>query len=371
MSKIKVINVISDTNIGGAGVMLLTLAAKYDRDSFEIVTVVPTGSKLVGRLAKLSVRYIETDGIADESFSIKAVSCLLKIFREEKPQIVHTHATLSARIAARLYGAKGVVNTRHSVFDVKKWKTFFPVKQLSGIINSALSDAIIAVSPAAKNNIIAEGVYESKISVIYNGVAQQKQMTAEEIVAERAALGLSPTDFVCAIIGRLEKIKGHEYVLDAAKYLQSRDEDIKVLIAGTGSEQSALESQAKQLGLRNCILMGFVDDIYKVENIMDVQLNMSYGTEATSLSLLEGMSLGKPAIVTDFGGNPYVIEHGTNGLVIPKKDSNDLYGAILSLKLDKDLYSSLSANAKKIYETKFTDVRMVRGIEKIYRELLT
>jgi glycosyltransferase involved in cell wall biosynthesis len=195
-------------------------------------------------------------------------------------------------------------------------------------------------------------------------------MTAEEIVAERAALGLSQTDFVCAIIGRLEKIKGHEYVLDAAKYLQSRDEDIKVLIAGTGSEQNALASQANQLGLRNCIFMGFVDDIYKVENIMDVQLNMSYGTEATSLSLLEGMSLGKPAIVTDFGGNPYVIEHGTNGLVIPKKDSNDLYGAILSLKLDKDLYSSLSANAKTIYETKFTDVRMVRGIEKIYRELL-
>jgi glycosyltransferase involved in cell wall biosynthesis len=53
-----------------------------------------------------------------------------------------------------------------------------------------------------------------------------------------------------------------------------------------------------------------VSEIYKIENIMDLQINASYGTEATSLSLLEGMCLGVPAVVSDFGGNPYVIEDG-------------------------------------------------------------
>lgn len=49
-------------------------------------------------------------------------------------------------------------------------------------------------------------------------------------------------------------------------------------------------------------MLGFLNDVEPLMNAMDIQANCSFGTEATSLSLLQGMSLGKPAVVTDFGG---------------------------------------------------------------------
>ncbi|MFR6187280.1 MAG: glycosyltransferase [Lawsonibacter sp.] len=62
-------------------------------------------------------------------------------------------------------------------------------------------------------------------------------------------------------------------------------------------------------------------DVAALLNILDVQLNASYGTEATSLALLEGMSLGLPTIASDYGGNPWLVTDGENGLLFPSRDS--------------------------------------------------
>jgi glycosyltransferase involved in cell wall biosynthesis len=165
----------------------------------------------------------------------------------------------------------------------------------------------------------------------------------------------------------LEDVKGHDYILQAAEMLRDVPE-IKIIIAGGGKLEAALRQKADKLP--NCVFTGFVKEIYKIENIMDLQLNASYGTEATSLSLLEGMSLGIPAVVSDFGGNPYVIQHGKNGLVVPKKEAKPLADAILKLYKDKALYDKLSADAAKIFDEKFTSKAMTANIEAVYNELL-
>ena len=72
------------------------------------------------------------------------------------------------------------------------------------------------------------------------------------------------------------------------------------------------------------IFTGFISDVDKLMSITDVQANASFGTEATSLALLEGMSLGIPAVVSDFGGNPGVIKNGQNGYIVPKQNSKAL-----------------------------------------------
>ena len=72
-------------------------------------------------------------------------------------------------------------------------------------------------------------------------------------------------------------------------------------------------------------------------NIVDINVNCSVGTETSSLALSEGMSLGIPAVVSDFGGNPYMIEHGVNGLVCECYDSRKMADHIFDLINDQNI----------------------------------
>ena len=121
MSKIKVLNVISDTNIGGAGKCIITFAKNYDREKFDLSVVVPDGSKLVPELEKAGVKVITAKGSADKSFSLSGVRELKKLFSTLDYDVIHTHGTLSARIAARLAGAKAIVYTLHCVYEPSRF----------------------------------------------------------------------------------------------------------------------------------------------------------------------------------------------------------------------------------------------------------
>lgn len=114
---IRVLNVISDTNIGGAGRVILNYLRYADRERFETWVAVPEGSALIQPLEEAGARVIPVAGMADRSYHREDVRTLEKLIRREEPDLVHTHGSLSGRIAARRCGRK-VVYTRHSVFPV-------------------------------------------------------------------------------------------------------------------------------------------------------------------------------------------------------------------------------------------------------------
>ena len=103
-------------------------------------------------------------------------------------------------------------------------------------------------------------------------------------------------------------------------------------------------------------------------SVLDLQINASYGTEATSLSLLEGMSLGLPAVVSDYGGNPGVITEGQNGLLVPQKDGQALAAAVERLMGDPALLAQLKAGAKARFASSFTAKIYAGNIEQVYRQ---
>ena len=78
------------------------------------------------------------------------------------------------------------------------------------------------------------------------------------------------------------------------------------------------------------------------------------------------MSLGRPAVVADFGGNPYMITDGVNGLVVPKRDSAAMAEAILKIVRSPELYRTLSDGARSEYKSKFTSDVMTRNLEALY-----
>lgn len=364
---LKVVNVISDTNIGGAGKCVLTFLKYYDKSKIDLTVVVPRGSLLIPEIQNLGGKYVEADGISDKSLGGEGISNLKKIFKAINPDIVHSHGCMSARIAARLLGKCKIVYTRHSVFEPSPKISKGLGKTINGFVNNATADKIIAVADAAKENLVQTGVADKKIVVIQNGVQPLKQISDDEKKRLRANYNVSDEEFLLGIVARLNEVKGHIYLLEALKKLRDDGFKVKLLIAGTGDYEQAIRDKASELGVVHDVIMaGFVTDVTGIMNILDANMNASFGTEATSLSLLEGMSIGLPAIVSDFGGNPGVVTHGENGLIFQTKNSDDLYEKVKMYLSDEALRDNLKNGSKAIFNKKFTAEQNTQNIENVY-----
>lgn len=364
---IKVLNVLSDSNIGGAGRLLINYLRNFDREKFDIAVVLPKDSDMKPLVIETGFPVFEIEHGVDKSFDIKAVKEVMKIIRDWRPDIVHTHSSFYGKLAAFLCGTKSRFYTRHSAFPQPKRLTTFPGKQLNGMINGMLATDIVAVAEAAKDNLTETGVDPKKITVIINGVDEVRKTTCEEQKELKASLGIPDGAFVCGISARLESYKGHIYLLEAAKIVKEKHPDTYYLIIGGGSCENELRQKAEDLGISDRVIFtGFVSDVAPYYNIMDLNINCSIGTETSSLALSEGFCLSVPAVASTYGGNPYMVTDGVNGFLVPERDPSSLAGKICLIEEDDALRKELSEGARRLYEEKFTASVMTRQLEALY-----
>lgn len=368
---IRVMNVISDTNIGGAGRVLLNYLRCADRGRFEQLAALPRGSMLKAPLEQAGALVYEVDGIADRSWSRAGMGALKRLFRETRPDMVHTHGCLSGRAAARSCHIP-VVYSRHSAFPVPARLRYPPGRWVNKLVNERFADRIIAVSPAARDNLVQGGVSPDKITVVMNGTAPVPRTSEKERAALREELSIAPGAVVFGILARLEDYKGHLYLVEAVRLLMERGrENFTVLAAGKGPFEEALAQAVERSGTGERLkLLGFRSDVAAVLNILDVQLNCSYGTEATSMALLEGMSLGLPSIASDYGGNPWVVEDGRTGLIFPSRDAAALADAMERLMDRPEERQAMGRRARERYENSFTGEAFAKHTESIYLDIL-
>lgn len=368
---IRVLNIISDTNIGGAGRVILNYLRYADRNKFETLVAIPRGSLLKPLLEEAHVTVYEVDGMADCSYASEDVKALQALIRQVKPDLVHTHGALSGRIAAKRCHVP-VVYSRHSAFPVPAKLKYPPGRWVNKLLNEHYADHIIAVSPATRDNLTEAGISPKKITVVMNGVAPVAPISDGEKAALRQSLGLGKDVFTFGILARIEDYKGHLYLVYAAKLLKDRGySNFRILVAGTGAFEEEVTRAVTEMGVEDVVqMLGFRSDAAALLNILDVQLNASYGTEATSMALLEGMSLGLPTIASDYGGNPFVITSGQNGLLFPSKDSAALADAMAELMDHPEEVSIMREKALETYQSRFTGEVFARNTEQIYENVL-
>ena len=184
------------------------------------------------------------------------------------------------------------------------------------------------------------------------------------------ALGFSNDDFVVGIFARLEGCKGHKYLFEAVAKM-GKDSRIKVLLCGRGSLADELHRLAATLGISDRVVFaGFCSDISPYMNAVDLNVNCSVGTETSSLALSEGMSIGRAAVVSDYGGNGAMVENGVSGVVVPRADADALAAALTELENDRERLSRMSEAAHQRYNELFTPQRMTRELEAFYLEQL-
>ena len=248
MKKIKVLNIISDTNIGGAGKCIITYCKNYDSNKFEIIVVMPKNSLLKPEIEKCKVKVIEIDGLKDKSLDFTAIGKIKKIIKEIKPDIVHTHASLSARLAAKQYGKCKIIYTKHCDFPISDKFRYGIVRKVNQILNENLTDKIIATSELAKENLIKQGIREELIETVLNGVDGFKEISQEEKIKIREKYKIKPEEITIGYLARIEELKGHGYFIEAAEKLKQKP--YRFLIMGSGSYEETAKKKVKELRFR-------------------------------------------------------------------------------------------------------------------------
>lgn len=196
---------------------------------------------------------------------------------------------------------------------------------------------IICISDVIKKETKRYGVPENKMTVIHNGIDEANFNVKDNF---RDDLGLDGT--VIGYIGRLEPHKGVEYLIKAAKKI-----DTKFLLVGGGSDQSRLEGLVKKMGLQDKIkFTGYVayDEIPKYYASVDVVV---YPTMYEPLGnvILESMAAGKPIIASDVDGIPEIFEPGTGYLIKPSTKA--IEEKLSVLVDDEKLREKMGAEGKK------------------------
>lgn len=368
MNRPKIAHILSDTNIGGAGILLRTLSVSLAGE-YDWQVLLPPGARLAPLLAEQGVAVREVPMHPERSFDLSDVRLFYRLFREDPPDIVHTHASLSARVGAARAGVPCLLSTRHCAGrqdeqrgiggQAKKW--FY----------NRYTTFTVSTAKAATEELIRGGVYQNRIVRIPNGTPPVPPLTRGEKAALREALGLSAGQVVLGCCGRLEEVKGQDVLLRAFALLHRENPRLVLLLVGDGSLRGEYTRLAGTLGIGGAVrFTGYTDRPGAYENLFFLNINASRSTETCCLVTSECMSLGIPTVASSFGGNPEMIEDGTSGLLYPKEDFFALAKAVRSLLCDPLLYARLCRGARRRYEEAYTAEAMAAAYRSLYDTLL-
>lgn len=358
----KVLHVLTDANMGGAGRYLFNLLSGWDYDRFEVLVACPTGGELERQLGRKGIRVFALSG-GENSLKFEHIKELMGIISREKIDIVHSHASFSGRIAGKLSGCR-VVITCHGL---GQGKNGFIQRVITGILSRFFTDSIIAISRAVKISLMETGIPADMIKIIYNGIDLSGFNSIEPRLKREFGLTGSP---VIGIVSRLVPEKGYEYALKAMPIVLKKFPGALMVIVGDGPLRKALEDLCRSLEISGHVaFLGYQDRVEGLTADFDVFLLPSI-SEGLGLSLLEAMALGKPVVATEVGGIPEVVKSGVNGLLVPPGDDRALAEATIKILSSRQMAFSLGQAAKNTVFDKFSAQYMAEKTMEIYDKIL-
>lgn len=355
-SRIKVLHVLTDSNIGGAGTYVANVLKNCDPEKLDLSVVIPHGS---AAKKLMSGRVIEADIAPDRSMDLRSVKTLRRLIRTEKPDIVHAHGSASARIAAK--GLCKSVFTKHTLSSGGGLA--------SRLVYRAVGGYAIAVSEAARQNLLSLGFKESRIFTVPNGVADMGVPTPEKRAEAKQSFGIDAAKFVVGCVARFSPVKDYETWLNAAALALEKNDRLAFLLCGDGDTLSAMKAHAKRLGIsRNCVFPGAVYDVSRAYHAMDLYCGASVA-ESFGQSLVEAWSAGLPSVTSKAPGFMEISQDGVSSLFCDAGEPRQFADAILKIYNDPALAALLSSGGKKRYNEKYDCETFARNLEAVYAKI--
>jgi sugar transferase (PEP-CTERM/EpsH1 system associated) len=296
----------------------------------------------------------------------RLVWALYRLFRRERPHVVHTHAwgtLIEGIVAARMARVPTVVHGEHGTLQLRGYQT--RIQRWAW----GRTDRVLSVSRKLAERMAATTGFEGKrIQTIQNGVDFSRFSPALR-EPSRTALGLPADAVVIGTAGRLVPVKDHANLIDALAIARDRGCGLTTLIAGEGPLRPALEAQIADRGLAAQVkLLGQRADIERIMAALDIFVLPSK-SEGMSNTILESMASGAATLATRVGGAEELVEDGRTGLLVPPSDPGALAAALVRLASDRPGRAAMGAAARLKAESEFSLARMLRDYETLYLDV--
>jgi glycosyltransferase involved in cell wall biosynthesis len=307
-----------------------------------------------------------------------------QLLREIQPDIVHTHsakAGIVGRFAASslkgqwapnrpaiVHGVHGLSFHRYQNPLVNRF--YIAIERATG----RRTDYFISVADAMTEQNRAAGIGVDKPHVTAYSAIDEKNFLTPIPERERAAFrrkhDIPGNAVVLVTIARLFMLKGHDYIIDSAKELARRFDNVIWLFVGDGKLTDAYKQQIRDLGLADRFrFTGLMppDQIPLVIQSSEILVHCSL-REGLARTLPQAMLCARPAISFDVDGAREVVNPNTGRLVEPK-NVPQLVEACAELIQDRALRERLGRTAQESVKTKFAPDTMVDTIEEVYQRL--
>jgi len=287
---------------------------------------------------------------------LQLVRGLYRSFRRSRPDVVHCHnatAAIIAALPARLAGVRTVIVTRHGLV-----KPPYQIRrELKFALASRWCDWIVGVCEGTRTNLrAAPFAARDKIIHIYNGACPP----------DVRAIPRTKKGFTLLYVGRLAPLKDHATLLRAVALTRSHHPDVQLWIVGDGPLELSLRTLTQELGLSNCVtFFGEQTDVSPFMLAADLFVSSSV-TEGLPVSLLEAMSVGLPAVVTDVGGMGEIARLSGAVTLVPSSDPQGMASALSGAIARRQELPKMGQLASFCYEQYFRPERMLDDYMTLY-----
>lgn len=381
-ARIRVLRAITRLNIGGPAVHATILTERLDSARYQSLLVAGTEETREGNYLALHGRSLEKLVMIPAlgrrirvGPDLVALRELVRLMREVRPHIVHTHTAKAGtlgRLAARWARVPVVVHTYHGhvfggYFSPAKTRLFLAIERRL----ARWTDRLLATSETTRAELLALGIGRPKqFAVVPEGPDLGGFLNGDGLRGQlRAELGLADTTPLVGIVARLAPIKAHEVFLEAAAAVVRDLPACRFLVVGDGERRAELEALTRRLELAEQVrFLGWRKDLDRLYADLDVVVLCSRN-EGSPVSLVEAMAAAKPVVATCVGGVTDLVNDGVTGCLIPPADSRALAGALRELLRDPERRRSMGAAGRERVAPLGTE-QLLADMDRLYTGLL-
>lgn len=378
MAKIKVLLVITLSELGGAQKVVYHIAAGLSPEQFEITVACAPMGELISWLKNLpwNIRVIEIPELKRNISPLNDLKAFYKLYllmKKEDFHIVHCHSSKAGvlgRLAARLAGVPKIFFTAHGwgMNEYQGWPgRFFYIlaERLAGV----LSTRIICVSQSdLEKGLTLKLATPGRLSVIYNGAPepQKKKGTL------RKELAIKEEDIIIGTVARLAIQKDPLFLINVAERMIASSDNspdknhLYFVIIGDGPLRLRCEEYIKRKGLEGRVfLLGSREEAAELIQDFDIFVLFSRW-EGLPLTIIEAMLAGVPVVANMVGGVRELVVNNETGYLINKLDVNEAKKALWDLVSNPEKRFLMGEAGRRRALKLFNVSKMVEKYKELY-----
>ncbi|HTZ32543.1 MAG TPA: glycosyltransferase family 4 protein [Methylomirabilota bacterium] len=340
---------------GGQSQAFLLLKGLYER-GHAAELIAPQGSALSQRAAAEGI-YVHR--VRQRLLRLRAAAMIRRVLSDGRIELVHVnepHALTSAWLAGA-HRKVPLLVSRRVAYRIQGPKRYLAAQR------------VLAISRFVKESLVASGIPEERIGLVYEGVEVPAPVAADTRASARRRWGVGEQETLLGCVGYLLPEKGQEFLVKALPAVVAKHPATKLILAGDGPCRAELEAYCRANGLaKKVIFAGFITEIAQVYAALDIFVFPSIA-EPLGTSLLAAMAWGLPVVAVASGGVPEYVESGKTGLLVERPEAELISSALLRILDDAALRERLGRAAREEIRGSLSAETMVENTLAVYEAL--